>query len=142
MRVQTPRWGSIEVDPHAIIHFETGLAGFPDCSRFVVMDHDRDTPLKWLQSVDRPEIAFVIVEPDQVLPSYSVDVPEPVMKKIGWTHEVRPQDVAVFLILNCEEGQLTANLRAPVVVNVQNRRAFQLILDSPEIPLRHPLAPE
>jgi flagellar assembly factor FliW len=142
MRIDTPRWGSIEIDPAAIIHFETGLAGFPDCARFVVMDHDRDTPLKWLQSIDRPEIAFVIVEPHQVLSAYTVDVPEPVMKKIGWDRDVKPEDVAVFLILNCDQGNLTANLRAPVVVNVQNRRAFQLILDSPDIPLRHPLHPE
>ena len=53
MRIQTPRWGSIDVDPSTVIHFETGIAGFPDCSRFVVMDHDRETPLKWLQSLDQ-----------------------------------------------------------------------------------------
>jgi len=137
--VDTPRWGRIEVDPTKIIHFDTGMAGFPDCSDFVVMDHDRETPLKWLQCVDRPEISFVIIDPAQVMPAYTVDVPEPVMKMIGWNHEVRPEQVAVFVVLNCEGGNLTANLRAPVVVNVQKRLAFQLILDDPAIPLRHPI---
>jgi flagellar assembly factor FliW len=139
IRVDTPRWGSIDVDPAHVLHFETGLAGFPDCARFIVMDHDRETPLRWLQSLDEPALAFVVVEPEQILPAYEVDVPERVMKQIGWNTEVAPEDVAIMLILNCDEGQLTANLRAPILVNVRTRAAFQLILDDPEIPLRHPV---
>jgi len=142
MKVDTPRWGAIEIDPATVIHFETGLAGFPECSDFIVMDHDRSTPLKWLQCIDTPGLSFVIIEPEQILASYTVDVPEPVMKKIGWNGDVNPSDVAVFVILNCDGENLTANLRAPVVVNVKERRAIQLILDDPNIPLRHPISPQ
>jgi len=141
MKVDTPRWGAIEVDPDTVIRFETGLAGFPEYADFIVMDHDRDTPLKWLQCIDSPDLSFVIVEPEQILASYAVDVPDPVLKKIGLSQDATPADVAVFVILNCDHEQLTANLRAPVVVNVAARRAIQLILDDPAIPLRHPVAP-
>jgi flagellar assembly factor FliW len=105
------------------------------------MDHDRETPLKWLQSVDQPEIAFLIVEPEQVLRSYEVEVPDPVLRVLGWEDGADPSDVAVFVILNVTDENLTANLRAPVVVNLAKRRAFQLILDSPDVSLRHPIAP-
>ncbi len=142
MKVDTERWGSLEISADDIIHFETGLAGFPECSQFIVMDHDRNTPIKWLQCIDTPELSFVIIEPEQILSSYSVDVPALVMQKLGWTQDVDPATVAVFVILNCDSEELTANLRAPVVVNIQNRRAMQLILDDPTIPLRHPVAPK
>ena len=141
MKFETPRFGTIEVGEDKLLHFEHGLPGFPDCERFIVMDHDRETPLKWLQSVDQPEIAFLIVEPEQVLRSYEVEVPDPVLRVLGWEDGGDPSDVAVFVILNVTDEELTANLRAPVVVNLAKRRAFQLILDSPDIALRHPIAP-
>jgi len=143
MKVDTPRWGSLEISPEDVIHFETGLAGFPECSEFIVMDHDRSTPIKWLQCIDVPDLSFVIIEPEQIVSSYTVDVPEPVMRKLGWTPDVKPSpaDVAVFVILNCDSEELTANLRAPVVVNVANRRAIQLILDDPSVSVRYPVVP-
>jgi flagellar assembly factor FliW len=139
IRVDTPRFGTLEVDPARVLRFETGLAGFSECERFIVMDHDRETPLRWLQCLDDPALAFVVVEPEQILPAYEVDVPEGVMKQIGWDTEVAAEDVAVMLILNCDGGQLTANLRAPILVNIRTRAAFQLILDDPAIPLRQPV---
>jgi flagellar assembly factor FliW len=141
MKFDTPRWGQIEVDAAKILHFATGLAGFPDCSRFLVMDHDRDTPLKWLQGVDRPELAFLVVEPEQIMPSYEVEVPEQILKNLGWSDDIKPADVAVFVILNVSGEALYANLRAPIIVNIGNRNAFQLILDDPEVPLRYPVRP-
>jgi flagellar assembly factor FliW len=141
MKFDTPRWGQIEVDDAKILYFATGLAGFPDCSRFLVMDHDRDTPLKWLQGVDRPELAFLVVEPEQIMPSYEVEVPEQILKNLGWSDDIKPADVAVFVILNVSGDALFANLRAPIIVNIGNRNAFQLILDDPEVPLRYPVRP-
>jgi len=141
MRFATPRWGEIEVDDAKVLHFATGLAGFPDCSRFIVMDHDVETPLKWLQGIDRPELAFLVIEPEQILASYEVDVPEQILKNLGWSDDVKPADVAVFVILNVDGEELTANLRAPIIVNIGNRNAFQLILDDPDVPLRYPVEP-
>jgi flagellar assembly factor FliW len=145
MIFESPRWGKIEVEDSRILCFQTGLAGFPDCERFVVMDHDRETPLKWLQCVDRPELAFLIVEPEQILASYSVDIPGPALQALGWTADatdVRREDIAIFVILNASDGTLTANLRAPVLVHVERRQALQLILDDPSIPLRHAVVPQ
>jgi flagellar assembly factor FliW len=145
MIFESPRWGKIEVDESRILRFQTGLAGFPDCERFIVMDHDLDTPLKWLQCVDRPELAFLIIEPEQVLASYSLDIPAPALQALGWigdVPQVRPQDIAVFVILNANAGTLTANLRAPVLVHITRRQALQLILDDPGIPLRHAITPQ
>lgn len=143
MRFESPRFGPIDVDDDKLIHFPRGLPGFPDCTEFIVMDHDTETPLRWLQCVDRPEVAFLVVEPDQILLSYGLDIPPPVLAFLGWRQESgSPNDVIVFVILTVDGAHLSANLRAPVVVNVKNRRAQQMILDDPSIPLRHPIRPE
>ena len=143
MRFESPRFGEVEVDEAKIIHFPRGLPGFPECTEFVVMDHDTVTPLKWLQCVDRPEVAFLVVEPEQILLSYGLEIPEPVLAFLGWQKETGdPQDVIVFVILTVEDSNLSANLRAPVVVNVENRRAQQMTLDDPDIPFRHPVRPD
>jgi len=139
MKFETSRFGTVEVEEDKVLHFEYGLPGFPSCNKFVVMDHDLQTPLKWLQCVDRPEVAFLVVEPEQVVGSYEVDVPDSMLRLLGLEEGAKASDVAVFVILNTADEKLTANLRAPVVVNVAQRRAVQLILDKQDVSLRHPI---
>lgn len=139
MKFESPRFGTLEVAPDRVLDFPRGLPGFPDCKQFIIMDHDRETPLRWLQSVDRPEVAFLIVEPQQVLASYGLELPQHVLAYLGWSEDGDPADVLVFVILNAADSALTANLRAPVIVNARTRRAFQLILEDPALPLRHPI---
>ena len=142
MKFETPRFGSIDVDADKMIRFENGMPGFPDCTQFIVMDHDIATPLKWLQCVERSEVAFLVVEPEQVLRNYEFDVPSWVLRLVSWNEGDDTRDVGAFLILNVNDGELTANLRAPVVVNIRKRLAFQMILDDMEIPIQHPIRPE
>ena len=142
MRFETARFGSVEVADDKILRFEYGLPGFPDCTQFIVMDHDKETPLKWLQCVDRPEVAFLVVEPEQVMSAYEVEVPETVLTLLGWDKDDDVSDLAVFVILHAEDAELSANLRAPIVVNIGKRLAFQLILDDMTTPLRYRIAPE
>jgi flagellar assembly factor FliW len=142
MKFKTTRFGDIEVAEDVLVQFERGLPGFPTCRRFVVMEHDRDTPLRWLVCVDEPDVAFLVVEPEQVLPSFELDIPREVLDLVGWKPADDPRSVAIFLILNVDGGDLAANLRAPVVVNLANRRAHQLVLDGASTELRHPIRPQ
>ncbi|MCP4006739.1 MAG: flagellar assembly protein FliW [bacterium] len=142
----SPRFGLIEVENDKLIVFEKGLPGFPDSTEFIVMDHDKETPLKWLHCVNHPEVAFLIVNPTQVLAGYEFDVPREVLEAVGFDKGTdNPLDLVVFVIMNVDETELTANLRAPVIVHMKTRRAHQIILNNPELPLRHPIeatAPE
>lgn len=139
---ESPRFGQIEVEEDKIICFTRGLPGFPECREFIVMDHDKETPLRWLHCVDRPEVAFLIIEPAQVLASYQLEIPPSVLSTLDWdTSRSEGCEVVIFVILNADASGLTANLRAPVVVNPRNRRAHQLILDDPALSLRHVIRP-
>jgi flagellar assembly factor FliW len=132
----------LEADLDVVIQFERGLPAFPDCRQFIVMEHDRDTPLRWLQCGDHPEVSFLIVEPEQVLATYQLDIPLPVLNLLGLEGTENPADIAIFVLLNVDDDQLTANLRVPVVVNVRKRCAHQMILDDANVPLlRHAIEP-
>ena len=70
MRIESPRFGVIDADASQMIHFGHPLPGFPDCRSFVLIDHDEATPLKWMVSVEQPEISFLLVDSDEIEPSY------------------------------------------------------------------------
>ncbi len=140
LQFDSPRFGPIEVSEDAVIRFEQGMPGFPDCSRFILMEHDRQTPLRWLQSVDRPEVALLVAECGEIGAAYDVEVPAEALPVLGMAPGASAQDLAVFVVVNAEQGDLTANLRAPIVVNQATRAACQLILDDATAPLRHPIA--
>jgi flagellar assembly factor FliW len=139
--IESPRFGSLEVSEEGAIGFPRGLPGFPDCKRFILMDHDRETPLRWLQCIDRPEVAFLVVEPQEILASYEVEVPKDVLAILGWSAESHdPTEVLLLLILNASESSLAANLRAPLAVNTRTRRGSQFILDNPALSFHHPIS--
>jgi flagellar assembly factor FliW len=142
IRLESPRFGPLEVSEERVLCFPRGLPGFPDCKRFILMDHDRDTPLRWLHCVDRAEIAFLVVEPREILTAYDVEVPQDVLALLGWKAESHePSDVLLLLILNTGEASLAANLRAPLVVHTRTRQGHQLILEDPSLSFRHPVGP-
>lgn len=140
IHIESPRFGPLEISEDRVLCFPSGLPGFPACRRFVLMDHDRETPLRWLHCIDRAEIAFLVVEPHEILASYDVEVPQDVLSLLGWRAESHDSsDVLLLLILNAGESSLAANLRAPIVVNTRTRQAHQLILENPALSFRHPL---
>ncbi|NRA03191.1 MAG: flagellar assembly protein FliW [Myxococcales bacterium] len=141
MRIDSPRFGSVEATEDQLVQFERTIPGFPGCRRFAWVDHGRETPLRWLLSVEQPEVAFLTLEPDQFLPSYDVDLPEWLLGVLEWKPTDDWNSIAFFALLTSQDGELFANLVAPIVVNLRNRRAVQWIRDEPHLPLRHPVRP-
>jgi flagellar assembly factor FliW len=139
MKLQGSQPGSQAVGDEQVIHFERGLPGFPACTRFVLSVREEAQPLRWLRCLDQPEVAFLVTAPECVVPGCEIDIPPDALATVGWKESDDPGDICALLILSVEDGQLTANLRAPVVVNLQNWRGHQLILDGPSSELRHPL---
>merc|ERR1712093_365911 len=74
LKVKTLRFGNIEVDDSEMIKLPKGLIGFPELRDFVLLDHDENSPFKWLQSLDDGSIAFVLINPLLFRPNYLVEV--------------------------------------------------------------------
>lgn len=138
MKIQTSRFGEIEVTEDMLLTFPAGVIGFSDSTRYVILEHDRPAPFRWMQSVDEPDLAFAIADPADVQPDYEVTVKAEDLGDLGSPGDA---DLLLFVILtvrSADPSDMTANLRGPIVANVSARRAKQLVL-SDELPTRAPL---
>lgn len=73
MKCQSTRFGTFEVSDDTLLVFPSGILGFPDWTKYVLLDHDTDAPFKWLQCVEEPQLAFVILDPALFKPDYQCD---------------------------------------------------------------------
>lgn len=136
MKIESPRFGSLEVDNDKLIEFPAGLPGFEDCKKFTLLElgDENSSGVGILQSVDRPEIAFSVAEPDQFGLHYEFSLTTEEEQILRVT---RIEDVAVFLILRRDDGTVAAgelpvkaNLMAPLVINAMERIGIQKIIAS------------
>lgn len=131
MRFETKYFGEVEVEENKIIDFEDGLPGFENRHKFVILnnyDTEEPVPFMWLQSVDDPELAFVISIPFFLRPDYELEIPESTVEKMEITS---PEDVGVYAIckISGRVEDMMFNLRNPIVVNAKNHKGAQLILN-------------
>jgi len=136
MQVNTKRFGRIEVDQDRIIVFPDGILGFPDCREYALVQTNNEGNFFWLQSVQRPELAFVVCDPLLFVPDYQVPAKTEDLEKI----KLRTmEDVQVMIIVNKVDRTLTGNLQGPLVINVGNHQGRQLVLSEKKYSTRHPL---
>lgn len=134
--VKTTRFGEIGVCSSDTIFFPGGIIGFPELKKYVLIDHQDDSPFKWLQSLDDGAVAFVIVNPLLFLPDYSVDVTEFEIKALEIKDE-KDAIISVIVTIPEDPSQMTANIKAPVIFNLKNRYGKQIILTKSEFVTRY-----
>lgn len=140
MKSLSTRFGSFEVRDESIVTFPSGLLGFPEQQRYVILDHDTEAPFKWLQSVEEPSLAFVILDPAMIHPGYQIDVPADALAEIRAEQKEELALVVILTIPSDDPGRITANLRGPLVISHQTKLGKQMVL-SEDFPTRHPLFP-
>lgn len=135
MRVLTKANGEIEVDERQKITFPQGILGFEDLKNYVMFDAAQP-PFYWLQSMDRVEIAFVLIDPMLFRPDYSPDVDPEELLEIGIKSA---SNMVVFAIVTipADSKLMTANLQGPVIINRETRVARQLVSPNPKWGVRH-----
>jgi len=125
MIVQTSRFGPVEVDDDRVITFSKGLLGFSSYSRFVLIQPSEDSYFFWLQSIETPELAFVVTDPSLFITDYEVPLKAEQMNELGIE---KLDDAQVFVIVNKRGNVLTGNLQGPLVVHATTRIGEQLVL--------------
>ena len=136
MKVQTTRFGWIDVDEGRLIEFPEGVLGFPDESHYALIQINDEGNFFWLQSISRPEVAFVVCDPRLFVPDYEVPAKPEEFSQIGLEDVAQAQ---VFIVINKVARALTGNLQGPLVINAANRRGRQLVLSEKKYSTRHPL---
>lgn len=142
MQVQTTRFGMVEVADDRVIFFPAGLLGFSAFKRYALLQPDEDAAFLWLQSLDTPELAFVVTDPSLWVPGYDVPIRR---EQVEEMELASLEDAQVLVIVNKRDRMLTANLQGPILINAVTCVAQQLVLAEKRWTTRHEifeLAPE
>ena len=141
INVKTTRFGDIQVKEEDVVLLPAGLIGFPELKKYVLLDHDKDSPFKWLQSLDDGAIAFVLINPLLFKPEYMVEVTEAEVADLELDNE-EDAIISVIITMPSNPQNMTANLKAPLVFNLKNRKGKQIILNNAEYTTRHNIMEE
>ena len=115
-----------------IFHMPSGMLGFPNNRKFVIIQHKEDSPFYWYQSVDDPGLAFVITSPFSFVPDYDVDI-EDILMKASWDENCDNNALEFYVVVTIPKGspeKMTANLIGPVIVNTETCQAVQHIMSN------------
>jgi flagellar assembly factor FliW len=140
MKVQTKPYGEIEIEERQRIDFPRGLFGFESLRDFALLDSTQQ-PFYWLQSLERVDVAFVLIDPTFFRPDYTPDVEPSELEEIDITDSA---DALVFSIVTIPEqaSSMTANLQGPLILNRRLHKGRQFISTNPLWGIRHPIMEE
>ncbi len=126
-KIKTAQFGELEVEEQYIFRFEEGVLGFENLKEFVLISEEDSDPFKWLISVDEPAVGFPLISP------WHIDVEYNPGKKFNLEKQV----LFVVITLGDESGAITANMKAPIVLNIENQTGEQVILPKDKYSTTH-----
>ncbi|MGL5633618.1 MAG: flagellar assembly protein FliW [Sarcina sp.] len=131
-------YGKINYVETEVIKFKKGMLGFEDLHNFILRDIEENKSFRLLHSLEENRIAFVVLNPFNFIINYELDLDETIIRELDIKSE---EDVYILntVTLNSDPSKITTNLRAPIVINVQNKKAKQIILKNEEYKIKHSL---
>lgn len=138
MNIHTSRFGLISITNDDVIQFPEGLLGFNELRQFVLLDDPTDEIFAWLQSCTEPGIAFPLLEPELFTANYSVNLTKHDLESLGMQSKDGARYFSIITIPS-DPTQMTANLKAPIVINVEKRMARQCVLQDNSLAIREPI---
>ena len=141
MKIRTKIFGEIEVADDKIITFENGIIGFPQLKQFALL-HDEekgtDTGIRFLQSVEEPGFAMPVMDPLLVKPDYDPEVNDELLTGAG---HITPENILVLVTVSVPSDltQMSVNLQGPFIINVEEHKACQVIVENGRYPVKYPI---
>ena len=136
MKISTTRFGDIDIDESRVIQMRGGILGFEYLKRYVLLAQEEGVPFLWFQSIDDGSIAFVVINSFVVKPDYAPVISD---SEVELLRIESPEDVILMSIVTIRSDpvKITANLRAPVVINIKSRLARQVVLQEVEYSVQY-----
>ncbi|GFR36138.1 flagellar assembly protein FliW [Thermobrachium celere] len=132
MQISTKFFGDIIIQEENIIYFNEGIPGLDEYKRFVILDIE-DTNIKCMQSIEEREIAFLIINPWDYFKDYEIELTDEEVNYLGIKDY---KDVLVYNVVTVRQNKITVNLLAPIVININNMNAKQIILNEKKYNIR------
>lgn len=139
MVAETRFFGTIDIEDEKIIEFPNGMIGLEKLKKFaLIFDSEREERAKisWLQSMDEPDMAFPIINPMDITEEYAPIIEDELMKNIG---DPADADILIFVTMSIPSDltRMTANLKAPIIINTVDRKAMQVIVENQDYEIRY-----
>ena len=138
MNVSSTRFGVMTVPAEKVLAFPSGLLGFPEWTRYVILDQDTDAPFKWLHCVEEASLAFVVVDPAVFHQNYQIEISSEARFEVEGSETDQLSLVVILTIPSDDPSAVTANLRGPLLMNPRTRLCKQLVL-AEDYPTRYPV---
>ena len=136
MKYETEHFGQLDINTDGIIHFPDGIIGFPDQRHWVLLAEEQDDAVGWLQSLTDPSLALSVITPHRYVPQYVLRVDRREFTCLPWSHD----DASIILaVVSQHDSQLTANLKAPIIINLERGFGRQIIVADDQ-PLQYVLS--
>lgn len=141
MNLETLNYGTISYDEENIVVFEKPLLGFDNLKKFVLVEIEQNSMFNLLQSIEEKAVGLIVVSPFSVRQDYEIELDEATIKELGIESY---EDVAVMntVTLNAVPEKITTNLRAPIIINIKNKKGKQIILNNDKYEIKEPLMGE
>lgn len=139
MKIETRIFGEIEIDDSKIIRFPGGIIGFPEMTDFALI-HDeekgKDAPIRWLQSLQETQFAMPVMDPLIVSRDYNPEVEDELLNPIQIEN---PEEVLALVTVSVPRDitKMSVNLQAPIIINAENKKAAQVIVDTEIYPVKY-----
>ncbi|MBC8590324.1 flagellar assembly protein FliW [Wansuia hejianensis] len=143
MKINTKYLGEVQINKEQIISFPKGLLGFEDHKEFVVLSMEGNTHFKFLQDIHHDYISFLIINPWDFFEDYDIELPDNQLNSMGIFPE-KNTNISIYNIVTIGKSlqESTCNLLAPIVINLENKKGRQFILDNSPYTTKHRLLPK
>ena len=138
MVIKTSRFGLVEFKIEDVLTFPEGLLGFKDLREFILLDDPNDDIFAWLQSCELPTVAFPVLEPEIFSHKYNISLNRTDLEALKLAVDEAPSFFNIITIPD-DPTQMTANIKAPVVVNLKARLARQCVLQDNHLAIKEPI---
>lgn len=136
MKYLTSRFGEIDFEEKDILFLPKGILGFSQLSKYVVIEKKEYDPFKWFQSVEDPQVAFVIVDPILFFPNYKLEVHEKELEELNF-QQMKELITYVIITVPPDPSQMSADLLGPLVINPTKRIAKQVVMPNSPYTTKH-----
>lgn len=142
MKLNTVRFGEIEIEEDRIFNFAMPIIGFDMLHKFIILDPNKETLFKWLQSVEDPTLAFPIISASALDLDYTIDLPDNVVEDLNITNVESLLVMNITSIPQDNPKGTTINLLAPLIFNLDNQTAAQVVLSGSGYDISYPMFKE
>lgn len=140
MLIKTKHFGEINLNEDKLIRFENGILGFEGLKNYTLLydiDNDEKSDISWLQSLEEPSLAIPVISPFLLKEDYNPEIEDELLNSLG---EITEESLVVLVSMTvpAKIQDMTANLKAPFIINVETRKGCQIIVENSDYDIRFP----